>query len=288
MVKQVIPRPDGSPWPVLKPLCRQLSRSIRVARQVCIIGSHSRVHLPLHSSMVSRSHAAVVTDGGATYIRDLASSNGLYVNGAAVREGKLLHGDVLGIGPFTFRWNCVVLPPPRQRPLGPRTAWMDGVLDVAGEIAPRPISGRTVLIGNRDGCDILTRDSRASSAQTLIYRRLGRLYIRDLNSEDGTFLNGRPIREAALQGGDEIRVGSMTIVFRQRESVAGPDDYDSAIQDAVGLAGAATGDRPHSRRFGTAPTIEQLLGAPAFRITKWERLEPFLQSGSETLLKSFR
>jgi pSer/pThr/pTyr-binding forkhead associated (FHA) protein len=275
MLRHVIARPDGTPWPVLKPLCRQLSRSIRVGRQVCVIGSHSRVHLPLHSSMVSRSHALVVMDHGETYVRDLASSNGVYLNGGLVRETKLRHGDVLGIGPFAFRWNSLVQPPPRNHPLGPVPENAGGTFEVLGDDRQQPMRGRTLLIGQRAGCDLRFVSNTISSAHAVAYRREGRLYLKDLNSKTGTFVNGRRVRESELRGGDEIRIGLTRIRFERNDAL---DDWNGSpaaggsMSDAIGLAGVATADRQSSRQYGTAPTIEQLLGAAPSRITKWERL----------------
>src|SRR5947209_6615619 len=85
--------------PILKPLAPPLARPIRVDRHVCLVGSHYHVHLPLHSNGISRTHAVIVVDGAESYIRDLASLNGLCINGVAVRERKLRHGDLLCIGP---------------------------------------------------------------------------------------------------------------------------------------------------------------------------------------------
>ena len=51
------------------------------------------------------------------------------------------------------------------------------------------------------------RVEREGPADALTYR------LQDLNSKNGTFLNGRQIANAPLQSGDVIRVGSHLLLF---------------------------------------------------------------------------
>ena len=51
-------------------------------------------------------------------------------------------------------------------------------------------------------------DPYASSAHARIFRRGGAMYIEDMGSTNGTFLNGRPLeRPHQLRGSDTIRIG---------------------------------------------------------------------------------
>jgi two-component system, NtrC family, sensor kinase len=52
----------------------------------------------IHDSEVSRSHARITRTDGKYRIIDLNSSNGTYVNGVAVHERELAHGDELQLG----------------------------------------------------------------------------------------------------------------------------------------------------------------------------------------------
>jgi pSer/pThr/pTyr-binding forkhead associated (FHA) protein len=52
------------------------------------------------------------------------------------------------------------------------------------------------------------------------------LKIRDLESTNGTFLNGKRINEAVVKAGDSIRIGPLTFVVQidgQPQKVAEPD-----------------------------------------------------------------
>ena len=66
----------------------------------------------------------------------------------------------------------------------------------------------TLMIGRGEGADVRLDDSRASRSHAVIASRDGVLTLRDLNSKNGTDLNGEPVLgEVALKLGDEIRIG---------------------------------------------------------------------------------
>lgn len=215
-------------WPVLTPLLPDPSApAVALDRAVCVVGSRSLVHLPLFAKTVSRAHALIVNDrhdnAGEVYIRDLASCNGLYVNGAAVREVVLHDGDQLRIGPFAYRCTSgfggdggaepldelieenTFTPGSPQMELHVAGAWLrDGRLSV---------SDRTAVIGLREDCDVILPGPNVDPAHAVVFRRGGKWYIRDLDSRGGTFLNGARVRENTLSPGDTIRVGTAEIRY---------------------------------------------------------------------------
>ena len=72
---------------------------------------------------VSRHHAELRRTGDAYQIVDLDSHNGTFVNGQRVGSAPLAEGDIVGIGPSTFRLS------------GARAA---GVRGHGGRLAGRP------------------------------------------------------------------------------------------------------------------------------------------------------
>ena len=260
-----------TPCPILRPLTLLDTRPIRIGRQACILGTHARVHLPLPSAAVSRIHAMIVTGGGVSYVRDLASRNGVSVNGHVVRERRLRHADLLCIGPYAFWWGATPPAGPRPRHLtdGPESF---ATLSVRGERAPHVMEGRTFLIGGREQCDMVVDNSLVDSCHAVVYRAGDRFYLRDLNSRSGSFVNGRRVREVELRRGDEIRIGLTLARFEP------PEKPETSAQDddgeLAGLAGVAMADQPltpsEDQPVRSCPTIEQLLGAPADRITHWQ------------------
>ena len=62
------------------------------------IGRMSDNDIQIDDASVSAHHAQVVTFFKPTYVKDLMSTNGSYVNGVQIQEHTLEHGDVITIG----------------------------------------------------------------------------------------------------------------------------------------------------------------------------------------------
>jgi hypothetical protein len=63
-------------------------------------------------------------------------------------------------------------------------------------------------LGRSDGADIPIDDPFASSAHARIFNRGGFMYLEDMGSTNGTFLNGRQVKTAErLKMADTIRIG---------------------------------------------------------------------------------
>lgn len=68
-----------------------------------IVGREEECDLRIPAATVSREHCEIMVEAGEPpRVKDLASSNGTYVNGAAIDEVELNAGDVLSIGPANF------------------------------------------------------------------------------------------------------------------------------------------------------------------------------------------
>jgi FHA domain len=75
-------------------------------------------------------------------------------------------------------------------------------------------SGAT--LGRGDGADILVEDPFASSAHARIFPRGDFMYIEDMGSTNGTYLNGRQLRsEERLTTSDLIRIGDSEYRYQE-------------------------------------------------------------------------
>jgi len=71
-------------------------------------------------------------------------------------------------------------------------------------------------LGRAAGSDVHIDDSYASAAHARIYPRAGRVYIEDLGSTNGTFINGRQItRPIPLEVNDTVRIGDTELRYRE-------------------------------------------------------------------------
>ena len=76
-----------------------------------------------------------------------------------------------------------------------------------------------VSIGRESSNRVCIPDALLSRRHCVVRREGPRHKLVDLNSLNGTFVNGRPVREHLLEHGDQIAVGESRLVFLSREDV---------------------------------------------------------------------
>jgi FHA domain-containing protein len=99
----------------------------------------------------------------------------------------------------------------RERPRAPKASIepRDGP---SVSLGPDP-----VLIGRDAQNDVVLDDRRVSRKHAEIRLRLGRYTLYDLQSTNGTYVNGRRVAEKVLDDGDKISVGGLEITFRSAD-----------------------------------------------------------------------
>lgn len=114
------------------------------------------------------------------------------------------------------------------------------------------IDGEKPLILGRDAQAILQiLDKGVSRAHAEIFRVGEMVFIRDLNSRNGTLVNGETIKEELLREGDLIRIGSTQIVFESTQpNRRAPDvefDESDMLQSSLELkVDELFADAPHT------------------------------------------
>ncbi|MGO9600618.1 MAG: FHA domain-containing protein [Isosphaeraceae bacterium] len=107
------------------------------------------------------------------------------------------------------------------------------------------IDGVTSL-GRHDDCLIRVRSSQVSRRHCEIYEHDGTLMIRDLDSSNGTFVNGkRVLGQQALSPGDVLTIGTVTLsvdlLRPARESIQTPPVSAQKSEDTAEMRAAAKG-----------------------------------------------
>ncbi|KAA9106307.1 FhaA domain-containing protein [Microbacterium rhizomatis] len=98
-------------------------------------------------------------------------------------------------------------------------AWR-GVVDIDGQRHPL-VKSRTV-IGRGSDADITISDAGTSRKHVEILWDGERAMVRDMNSTNGTLLDGRKVTEAALPPDSTVTIGRTRIVFRVVAQAAPP------------------------------------------------------------------
>jgi pSer/pThr/pTyr-binding forkhead associated (FHA) protein len=84
----------------------------------------------------------------------------------------------------------------------------------AGEVFN--VSGERMTIGRSPDAQIFLDDVTVSRNHALLVRRRDGLYIDDLGSLNGTYVNRRRIESHKLQNGDELQVGKYKLTYLEK------------------------------------------------------------------------
>lgn len=77
-----------------------------------------------------------------------------------------------------------------------------------GRTTTQPLSGTQWVIGRDAACDVVLDDTSASRRHARLYcDEGGQYWIQDLQSKNGTTLNGAPVASSRVQNGDRIGIG---------------------------------------------------------------------------------
>jgi len=71
-----------------------------------------------------------------------------------------------------------------------------------------------VTVGRHEASDVFLDDVSVSRHHGLFTKTAsGRVTVRDLNSLNGTYVNGKRVDETVLHSGDEVQIGKFKLIF---------------------------------------------------------------------------
>jgi pSer/pThr/pTyr-binding forkhead associated (FHA) protein len=127
-----------------------------------------------------------------------------------------------------------------------------------------------VTIGRTPDCDVYANSLSVSRSHAQVWFEDGQYHVLDLNSSNGTFLNGRKIEKAILTPGDLLKCGEFTMVFEDDDMPAAPYRGSQPVEeinvdaDAIEEAGPSweelqQKDEEINRLRGTVADLEDKL-----------------------------
>ena len=98
-----------------------------------------------------------------------------------------------------------------------------------------PLKSGVTRIGRGDQNDCMVNHPSVSSSHCEIVVSSAGVLLKDLGSTNGTFVNRAPVREAVLQSGQHVQLGSVNMLFEAARV---------AVEDAPIVSPAAAPARP--------------------------------------------
>jgi len=116
-------------------------------------------------------------------------------------------------------------------------------------------------IGRHPDNRLLVTDRAASRFHCVVEPADGRFRLRDLESRQGTFVNGRPIREHLLEEGDLVAVADLLLLFQteETESVEASRGESVAVIGGGSFSARTTIHLPPQDALRTRPDFQTLV-----------------------------
>lgn len=170
-------------------------------KNIISIGRSDLNDVVIDSSCIDENHCSLKKEDNQWYIYN-HSKSGIFCNGSTISKKNLIPYDtyVIGNSPETMSRAAIIVKP--EDPY-------DNVLE---NFEIRGVS--EITIGKSESCNIVYSDKLVSSEHAKIYKSIdGKYHIADLESLNGTFLNGKKVYDSALNQGDIIHICGYKIVF---------------------------------------------------------------------------
>ena len=243
------PRPGGKPAAIGTSGGRVVSltdgREYVITGASLVFGREAGCDVVVSGKDVSRRHAEIVHTPRGYVVVD-SSTNGTFVNEEQVQGQRILaRTDVIRMGEEQFRFYAeaapltasaapapalaaspeqlkhtvhgieAVAPPPPSPPRPTGAAFASFLVRSGGLMGQRlPVKTPVVNLGRADYNDIVLPDPSISTSHAKLQRREGVWVLVDLDSTNGTFVEGEQVKgEAPLGPGAMVRLGDVQLLF---------------------------------------------------------------------------
>jgi pSer/pThr/pTyr-binding forkhead associated (FHA) protein len=218
-------------------------REYQVGDGPLVFGRDAACDVVIESTDVSRRHAFIQNSSEGYLIED-TSSNGVLVNGTRIEGHRVLkRADIIRMGSAEFRFYAEAIPTPHLAPPGAAHRLYDTVHGMPAMIPALaspptsppplatilvrtgglrgqrlPIRAPVVNVGRAEYNDLVLAEESVSAAHAKLLRKEEVWTLTDLDSTNGTFVDGDRIRgEVPLVPGSTIRFGDVTVLFDPSE-----------------------------------------------------------------------
>ncbi|HTY56871.1 MAG TPA: FHA domain-containing protein [Candidatus Binataceae bacterium] len=214
---------------------RLRGREFRLDRGIASLGRAEENEVGLFGDPgVLARHARIERRGDAFILKDLSTQQGTFLNGQRIESAELHDNDRIKISNYELSFHA------RRGGAGSRSsaparpagaAVSDGATSFAAAPpaaaaslqGPRLIdltgrnfalaAGATMRLGRALDNDLVLEDASVSRHHASISASNGAFHLKDLGSQNGTYVRGERITEAMLADGDAIRLGDAQLTF---------------------------------------------------------------------------
>lgn len=179
-----------------------LSEQLNLVKGIIVVtvGRAADNQFVVNESTVSSHHAKFIISSDSIILEDLNSSNGTFVNGKRIDKTPIQSEDIIYLG---------------KR--------LEFKIEYLNKFISKNISGNNennesdllnksyISIGRNDDNDLVIDNIKVSRYHAKIVKQDGRWIIEDLNSSNGTYVNGKKIKNREVTENDTILIGGVPL-----------------------------------------------------------------------------
>ena len=221
-----------------------------------VVGRHRDCDMVVKSPRISRRHCQIKWTPDGIAIKDLGSSGGTHVGDRKIGRARIKPGDRIRLADITLELrdgpaptidvqeaptDAIVDAP--AKPSSPDTAeWELHYANEDGEqqVATLRSGSSPLILGRKADCDIRLVNPTVGRHHCKVSVENNELVAKDLDSSNGTFINGEKIRRGKLTDGDVLECGTAEVkikaVVSYDDDVPGAGDTwsDEALEEDMG------------------------------------------------------
>jgi len=211
-------------------------KEIPLTKERMTIGRRASNDIQIDNLAISGEHAAVVTILNDSFLEDLNSTNGTYVNGKAVKKQLLQDGDSVEVGKYKIKFVSDVLGESYEKTMmvkagasglapsaAPTSLTPPATAGFAAQASAEPPSAAIkVLSGAAAGREVpltkvVTTIGKPGVAVAAITRRQRGFVVHHVEGAGNPTLNGAPVgaEQVPLKNGDLIELAGTQMQFVQ-------------------------------------------------------------------------
>lgn len=183
------------------------------------VGRSKSCDIQCEFATVSRFHGVISKRRKNWIVTDTFSKTGITVNDKKVHGSAPIYDkDVITFGniPMVFRCDEAMSEETKTQLRRTKTAGGEVFVNVSTK-EQYAFPKKDFIVGRGDNAAVSITDQSVSKRHARVYRTTKGWAIQDLDSSNGTLLNGRPINEPQLIfDEDRITFGSVTVIFYER------------------------------------------------------------------------
>lgn len=204
---------------------RLRNREFRLDKPLTVLGRAEECDVGLFGDPAVEGRHARIEHRGKDFVLN-SLGHEIRVNGRPISSVQLNNGDAIEIGNYTLSFNLKAVPAGTTAPAvapaavsmaaaaaAPRKVAAPCLIDATGkELNLRPDSSTS--FGRSQDNDVVLPDKSVSRQHATITFESGGFYLRDLQSQNGTYVDNQRINEYLLRNGDRVQFGNVQFTFR--------------------------------------------------------------------------